>query len=300
MRARTWATPPSPCAETALPGAYLLLAAQLSAAVLAACFAAPQPVRIDGWSEDAMEPFISRDGRFLFFNSSNAPGRQTDIYWARRIDDLDFAFQGPVPGANSPALDGVPSVARDGTMSLISPRDYDRLHATVWIGRWTGRSVQALSPQPALAPARAGGFNMDAEISADGRRLYFTANDWAPDGPPRTSVFRLARRTTAGWRIDPDADSWFAGINGQGLAYAAGVSADDLQFFYTRLAPGRTAPQIMVATRAAPNRPFSDPANIEALKGFVEAPSVAPDGALYLHQKRGDRFIIVRSARICR
>jgi hypothetical protein len=141
---------------------------------------------------------------------------------------------------------------------------------------------------------------MDAEISADGRRLYFTANDWAPDGPPRTSVFRLARRTTAGWRIDPDADSWFAGINGQGLAYAAGVSADDLQFFYTRLAPGRTAPQIMVATRAAPNRPFSDPANIEALKGFVEAPSVAPDGALYLHQKRGDRFIIVRSARICR
>ena len=142
-----------------------LVAAVLTAvraAVLAACFAAPQPVAIDGWSADAMEPFISRDGALLFFNSSNAPGAQTDLYWARKIDPLHFKLLGPVPGANSPALDGVASLAADGTFAFISPRDYDARHGTVWTGRWTGAGVTGLALQPQLTRPAPGWFNMDA------------------------------------------------------------------------------------------------------------------------------------------
>ena len=79
---------------------------------------------------------------------------------------------------------------------------------------------------------------MDAEISADGRRLYYTDNLWRADGPPRRSVFRLARRTAAGWRTDPTADVWFARINTGGLQYAAGLSADELEFFSIKVADG--------------------------------------------------------------
>jgi hypothetical protein len=274
----------------------------VAAAALAACFGAPRPVTIEGWNADAMEPFISREGALLFFNSSNAPRAATDIYWAKRLDALDFHLEGAVPGANSPALDGVPSLARDGAFALISPRAYDALHATIWIGRWTGRSVEDLHPQPALAPPGPGGFNMDAEISADGRRLYYTDNLWRADGPPRRSVFRLARLTAAGWRVDPSADAWFRRINTRGLQYAAGLSADELEFFFTRLDPaagGEVRPRIMVATRARPEDPFSDPAPLLALDGFVEAPTVAPDGALYFHKRQGDRFVIMRAERKC-
>jgi len=36
-------------------------------------FCAPVPVTITGHSGDEMEPFISKDGRYLFFNNRNDP-----------------------------------------------------------------------------------------------------------------------------------------------------------------------------------------------------------------------------------
>ncbi len=280
-----------------------LVLTALRAAALAACFAAPQPVVIDGWRADAMEPFISRDGALLFFNSSNAPDAKTDLYWARRISDLHFKLVGPVPGANSSALNGVPSHSRDGAFAFISPRDYDARHGTIWTGHWTGAAVTGLELQPQLAPPAPGWFNMDAEISADGRRLYFTDNLWAASGPPKVSTFHLARLTASGWRADPAADAWFAAINTGGLQYAAGLSADERALFFTRLTvsgPGSPSLRIMVATRPDLTQPFSAPAPIPVISGFAEAPTVAQDGAIYFHQKRDGRFTIMRSANTCR
>src|SRR3984957_18130740 len=58
-------------------------------------FTNPQPVTIEGYSEDAMEPFVSPDGHYLFFNSSNAVV-PTNLYYATAVDDtgLTFQFQG--------------------------------------------------------------------------------------------------------------------------------------------------------------------------------------------------------------
>ena len=63
-------------------------------------FTNPQPVTIEGYSQDAMEPFISPDGNYLFFNNSNSLP-QTNLYYATRIDDLTFQFQGEIGGANA-------------------------------------------------------------------------------------------------------------------------------------------------------------------------------------------------------
>ena len=273
--------------------------AWMAAPLLAACFVAPQPVQVAGWSGDAMEPFLSRDGAALFFNSSNAVPDRTDIYWAKREDAQHFTLVGPVPGANSPALDGVPSLSRDGAFALISPRAYGRLHATIWIGRWTGSAVEKLEPQPQLAPPGPGGFNMDAEISADGDRLYLTENRWSPFGPPSSSRLRLARRTRDGWRTDPAADAWFAAVNARdALVYAPALSEDERELYFTRL-PHGGLPSLWVATRASADAAFGPPARIAAVQGFSEGPTVAPDGALYFHLRRDGRFVIMRSARAC-
>jgi hypothetical protein len=56
-------------------------------------FAAPQPVTITGYSGDAMEPFLTRDGSILIFNNLNDPPSETDLYWTERIDDLTFAYR---------------------------------------------------------------------------------------------------------------------------------------------------------------------------------------------------------------
>jgi hypothetical protein len=92
----------------------------LAALALAACFGQPQDVVIEGYRDHAMEPFIARDGETLFFNNRNEPARETDLHWATRVNDLRFRYRGRIPNANSGELDGVPSLARDGTFA--SPR----------------------------------------------------------------------------------------------------------------------------------------------------------------------------------
>jgi hypothetical protein len=55
-------------------------------------FTNPQPVTIEGYTQDAMEPFISPDGNYLFFNSSNsAPA--TNLYYATATDETGLNFQ---------------------------------------------------------------------------------------------------------------------------------------------------------------------------------------------------------------
>lgn len=274
----------------------------LAAIALALCFGAPQPVAIDGYNGHAMEPFISRDGGALFFNSRNGPRDQTDIFWAERIDDLHFRFRGPVPGANSSDLDGVPSLARDGTFAFVSTRAYEARHATLWTAVWNGRALTALSLQSELSPGPPPWFNMDAELSAEGAHLYFTDGQWAP-GIPRSSDLRLAVRANGAWRRAARADALFARINTDALEYAPATSADEHELYFTRLTRAWLAPprlEIMVATRQDTNAAFSAPARITSITGFVEAPTVAPDGAIYFHLKRSDGLHrIMRAPRNC-
>jgi len=75
-------------------------------------FGTPVPVTNEGYHGDAMEPFVSTDGKYLFFNNRNDPATSTDLYFARRVNDTTFAFAGALAGANSPELDAVASMDR--------------------------------------------------------------------------------------------------------------------------------------------------------------------------------------------
>ena len=65
---------------------------------------------IRGYDGDAMEPFITKDGRWLLFNNRNDPRINTDLHFAARVDDLTFTYKGEIKGVNTAALEGVPSV----------------------------------------------------------------------------------------------------------------------------------------------------------------------------------------------
>ena len=78
-----------------------------AAAAKAASFTNLQTVTITGNRQDAMEPFLTRDGKVLFFNNSNAPSVDTNLFWATKADDLTFHLQGEIGGVNGPALDAV-------------------------------------------------------------------------------------------------------------------------------------------------------------------------------------------------
>src|SRR5258708_39741104 len=60
-------------------------------------FTNPQHVTIVGYDQNAMEPFVSPDGNYLFFNSSNS-ARPTNLYYATLIDDLTYQFQIKIVG----------------------------------------------------------------------------------------------------------------------------------------------------------------------------------------------------------
>jgi hypothetical protein len=170
-----------------LPAAALLLSALTQtretpaspAAPLRAApgeFSNPQRVLIRGYDGDVMEPFISRDGRHLFFNNRNDPPAQTRLFLATPAAGGDFQFAGPVTGshAGDPALDAVASMDEESHFYFISTRSYPTTHQTVYTGNFANRRLRGVHLVPGDFSASGPGWvTMDAEISADGSWLYF-------------------------------------------------------------------------------------------------------------------------------
>ncbi len=95
-------------------------------------FGNPEPVTIIGYDGDAMEPFVSRDGVYLFFNDD---GADKNIFYAAFIDATSVQYQGPIASINTSAVDGTPSMDADGrffyisTASYTPPTAYDTLYS---------------------------------------------------------------------------------------------------------------------------------------------------------------------------
>ena len=252
----------------------------------AATFSNPQPVTISGYNQDAMEPFLTRDGNFLFFNNSNASNVDTNLFWATRVDDLTFQFQGEIGGVNSTSLDAVASMDLSNNFYFVSTRSYDSTLSTIYSGPYSNGSVSTVAIVPGVSPMHRGLIDFDSEISADGNTLYFTEGLFTGGSIPQSSEVMLARRNGSSFVRDPASRKIFKTINAGGkLNYAADTSADELEIFFTRL-NGKLEASIFMATRKTTAKPFGAVKKIKAITGFVEAPSISPDGkSLYYHQR---------------
>lgn len=263
-------------------------------------FGPPQRVVIEAYAGDAMEPFLSRDGRWLFFNDRNDTRRDTKLFFAERVEALHFRFGGEVLGVNTPALDAVASLDRTGRFYFISTRSYFDNRKTIYSGAFAAPNVTAVVAVPGMATSEIGQLIFDAEISADGETLYFAEGRFRGGPMPEAANLAVARREGEGFRVLPQSAEIFRALNTEALEYALALSPDELEIFFTRIYRLRGGPATVMlrATRPNKNAPFGAPQRISAISGLAEAPTLAPDGrAIYYHRLEGARYVLERVTR---
>jgi len=266
-------------------------------------FGEPQLVAIRGYQGDAMEPFITKDGRYLLFNNRNDPKIDTKLLFAERVDDLTFDYRGELEGANTSALEGVPSVDRHGNLFFVSTRSYAETLSTIYRGRFGQGRVSGIELVAGISLRQRGMVTFDAEVSADGSTLFVADGRFAGGHVPETADIDIAVRDGAGFRRLPAARDLLRNVNTAALEYAPAVSGDLLELFFTRLEGSARSPRtaILRAVRPDAGAPFGAPQRLASITGFVEAPALSGDGrALYYHRLDGGRFVILRVARSIR
>lgn len=266
-------------------------------------FGEPQLVAIRGYQGDAMEPFITKDGRYLLFNNRNDPKIDTKLLFAERVDDLTFDYRGELEGANTSALEGVPSVDRHGNLFFVSTRSYAETLSTIYRGRFGQGRVSGIELVAGISLRQRGMVTFDAEVSADGSTLFVADGRFAGGHVPETADIDIAVRDGAGFRRLPGARDLLRNVNTAALEYAPAVSGDLLELFFTRLEGSARSPRtaILRAVRPDAGAPFGAPQRLASITGFVEAPALSGDGrSLYFHRLDGGRFVIFRVARSIR
>jgi Tol biopolymer transport system component len=254
----------------------------------------PRRVTLRGYSDHAMEPALSRDGQYLFFNNSNDPTVDTNLHWAERIDDLTFQYKGELGGINTPALDGVPSMDRNGVLYFVSTRSYAQTSSTLYRGTFSNGTVSGIELVPGVSAQAPGRVNFDAEISPDGNTLYFVDSQFGATGPLTADILVAERSGTSFVRASNTAI--MQQINTSALEYAPAISSSGLELFFTRVEGG--APVIYAAWRSSTSAPFGTPKRIEAITGFAEAPSLSADEkSLYYHKKEDGLFVLYSVSR---
>ena len=267
-------------------------------------FTNPEPVTIEGYSQDAMEPFVSPDGNYLFFNSSNSIS-PTNLYYATRIDDVTFQFQGEIAGANvsgPEALTAVPSMDINNIFYFISNRSYAQTLSTIYSGTFSNGSLSNLALVPGVSKDKMGDVNFDQCISQDGGTLYFVDGVFNGGSVPAHASIAIARRHGDHFVRLKNSAEIMRKINTHDLNYAPDLSKSGLEFFFTRIPIQNSQPKpppiIYTATRSSTSKPFGEPRKIEAITGFAEAPALSPDEkSLYFHLQVSGTFIIHRVTR---
>jgi hypothetical protein len=246
-------------------------------------------VIINGYSKDAMEPFISKDGTFLFFNSLN-DGDSTSLYYASRINDTIFHFEGEIDGVNGPVphLDAVASMDMNNVFYFVSTRDYPDVFENCQTGEFDNGVVTNVRPVMGdfyiYSP---GWLIMDAEIDREGDLLYYVNARFGGQPLPDESRLRIAEKQDSTFEKLNSSDNILLNVNDSDyLIYAPCISSDENELYFTRLRKGTFITQICVSVRSDTIVTFSTPQFIEIEGNFVEAPSLTDDGErLYYHKK---------------
>ncbi len=270
-------------------------------------FKHPRPIEIHGYPADkhAMEPFISRDGQYLFWNNLNKSSVNTNLYHARRINDFEFEYLGEVEGVNTGYLEGVPSMDRHAHFYFVSPRMFPRSHQIIYRGRFSEGRVADVHQVPGIHPRAPGWINMDCEISHDGNTLIYTQSRFETGvEAPLESYFEVAHRDNDGtFTTHPDSTRIMRRINDSGsVHYANALSKDGLELLFTRLirGNGNAMPrfEILRSSRSNVHSAFESPQRLTVFTGLFEAPTLTADGSrLYYHQRIGPHWRIFTVAR---
>lgn len=160
------------------------------------------------------------------------------------------------------------------TANYNPPDTYD----TLYRGTWNGNTVTDSIALTGLAITTPEIIAFDIEISADGTTIYFADGDFSGGkGFPETADIVIAVDTGSGFVRDPNSATITANLNTTDLEYASCISGDGLELFFTRLKLDTLETWIYRSTRPQIGSAFAAPEVIEAIDGFVEAPTLSPD-----------------------
>jgi hypothetical protein len=251
-----------------------------------------EAVTISGYEADAMEPFVTRDGRYLFFNSLN-DGVETTLYYATRTSDTHFVFQGEIAGVNGtpPHLDAVASMDAASVFFYVSTRDYPAEIRNLRTGRFAGGTVTGVAPVDGdfYLSSPPGWIVMDAEISGDGSALYYVNARFHGGGLPAEAKLGVARKQGAAFVKDPASDALFAHVNSDDyLVYAPAAAVDASELYFTRIRRGTLVSEICVSLRGDDGA-YGLPKRLDIAGSLPEAPTLTADGTrIYYHKKADD------------
>ncbi len=277
-------------------------------------FSAPEKVTVENlpvWhgrtTMSLEEPFVSRDGQFLFFNS-NEHENNKDLHYARLINDK-WVYRGEVgPGINRlKQVDANPSMddkynfyyIASETKSFIKKGKFNPATEQV-----TG--IEEITGFPEIEPHLLKfkiSTNMGVEVSSDGNTAYFSRATFRMIGLKVTGIMTsdiLFSEKIGGQFVyhESYAKRIMTNINTSDLEYAASISNDGLILFFTRLSAkdldsNNIRSAILYATRTSRSNPFGLPKIIRSIgtSNFVEGPSISGDGKeLYYHKREGKKF----------
>jgi len=252
-------------------------------------FGREQEVDVSGYNDHIMEPFLSRDGKLLFFNNLNQPHVNTDLHYASRVNDSVFQYGGTVKGVNSEFLDGVPAMDGFNNFFFVSTRSFEQTLSTIYSGLFFTDTVTDINLVTGISKKLPGWVNFDVEVSEDGSMLFTVDGLFDENGGPYESDLVLALGMD---NIFERSDNMvLEQINTEALEYASCISSDMLELYFTRMElplSESSLAQIYVTNRTSVDEVFRKPYRIKEISGFVEAPTISPDGKIiYYHKKEG-------------
>jgi len=256
-------------------------------------FSQPIKVNVIGYSGNLMEPCLSRDGNTLLFNNLNAAPENTNLHWSTRINDSTFQYNGELSGVNTPHLEGVPALGNNSKLYFVSTRYYLDSLSTIFQSDYSNGTVSNIQLVHGISKTKPGWVNFDVDISADGNTMYFVDGE-IPQAMPTSADLVMARKTANGFERLSNSAELMKNINTRALEYAACISTDQLEIFFTRIKLPITQSslsEIYVSKRSNTNEAFGIPSKISSISGFAEATTLSPNGKnLYYHKKDGDKF----------
>ncbi len=250
-----------------------------------------QKVVISGYKGNAMEPFISKDGKYLFFN--NLKGKTgKDIFYAERVNDTLFEFKGEVKGVNTKFEEATPSMDKYGNFYFISTRDIAK--GTVFCGVFcNGRVCNVHHVGGNINVSEPYWINMGASVFYDGNYLILSNAEF-PGGVnfPERGNLKIAIRKGNNFEIARSSSAVLENINtNYGIEYAGELSTDKTELFYSQVVLSNPPVfHLYYVERKSPEGVFGRPSPIQApfehdKFAVVEAPTLSGDGKkLYYHK----------------
>ena len=272
------------------------------------------PIGVDGTAISTEEPFISRDGQFLFFNTGHRENNK-DLHYAKKLAET-WVYQSEI----GPNINDKKEVQGNPTMDVNNNFFYvdSGVKRMIRIGQFSAdtgqvinvKDVDAIPNRDVKLFAQHVDGNMGVEVSSDGNTVYFSRARWAMNvfslgKLMGSNILFLSKKNKKYVFDEVEIKRIMKHINSPDLEYAASISDDGLELFFTRfvladLQADVIRSMIMHATRTSISSPFDPPQIIESIgrSAFVEGPAISnTNKELYYHKLEGAKFKIYKVSR---